>query len=241
MFDLKQESLTQRLTPLEQKRFQDFLNSVGLILNSIQGHSAILCLKKEAVGLQVKEILCNQLIQNINLIAGKPHFGPNFGLSGPNLGLIFLGYCPKLQFCAMPGKTNDINLRKWPHFGPHLNSLGPNSGHQKFFIQLLVDIIHYTKQLDIIPSYHPMSFKRKLRTKLDNMAKHLIWSLILARLAQIWAKTFFVGLTCTRCQTLSQAIIEFNFMAKLKIQTQENGKMLHFGSDLGSLGPNSGC
>ena len=34
---------------------------MGLILNSIQGHSTILCLKKEALGLLVKEIMCNQL------------------------------------------------------------------------------------------------------------------------------------------------------------------------------------
>ena len=32
------------------------LKSMGLILNSIQGHSTILCLKKEAVGFSVKEI-----------------------------------------------------------------------------------------------------------------------------------------------------------------------------------------
>ena len=31
--------------------FQDFLNSMDLILNLIQGHSTILCLEKEAVGL----------------------------------------------------------------------------------------------------------------------------------------------------------------------------------------------
>ena len=49
LFLLKQSSLTGRPTALEKKKFQDFLNSMGLILNSIQGHSAILCLKKKAV------------------------------------------------------------------------------------------------------------------------------------------------------------------------------------------------
>ena len=35
---------------------------MGLILNSIQGHLTILCLKKEAVGLEVKEIIhCSKL------------------------------------------------------------------------------------------------------------------------------------------------------------------------------------
>ena len=51
LFHLKQASLTGRPTTLESKRFQDFLKSVGLVLNSIQGRSTILCLKKEAVGL----------------------------------------------------------------------------------------------------------------------------------------------------------------------------------------------
>ena len=34
---------------------------MGLILNLIQDHSTILCLKKEAVRLWVKEIIFNQL------------------------------------------------------------------------------------------------------------------------------------------------------------------------------------
>ena len=36
---------------IKKAKFQDFLNSIGLILNSIQGHSSVLCLKKETVGL----------------------------------------------------------------------------------------------------------------------------------------------------------------------------------------------
>ena len=59
---LKQARLTGHSTTLEYIRFQDFLDSMGLILNSILGHSTILCLKKEAVGLWVKDVLCNQLI-----------------------------------------------------------------------------------------------------------------------------------------------------------------------------------
>ena len=48
---MKQVNLTGRSTTLEQKRFQNFLNSMGHILNSIQGHLTILCLNEEAVGL----------------------------------------------------------------------------------------------------------------------------------------------------------------------------------------------
>ena len=33
---------------LEKKWYQDFLNSMSLALNSIQGHLTFLCLKKEA-------------------------------------------------------------------------------------------------------------------------------------------------------------------------------------------------
>ena len=50
----KQTSLTGRQTTIEQKRFLDFLNNMDLILNSIQGHSAILCLKKEVRWLQAE-------------------------------------------------------------------------------------------------------------------------------------------------------------------------------------------
>ena len=45
-----QTSLTGRPTTLELKKYQEFMNSMGLILNSIQGHSTIY-LKKEVVGL----------------------------------------------------------------------------------------------------------------------------------------------------------------------------------------------
>ena len=37
-FKQQKTSLTGRPAILEQKRFQDLLNSMGLILNSIQGH-----------------------------------------------------------------------------------------------------------------------------------------------------------------------------------------------------------
>ena len=48
-FEIKQTSLSGLPTTLELKKFQDFLNSMGLILNSIQGHSTtILCLRKGA-------------------------------------------------------------------------------------------------------------------------------------------------------------------------------------------------
>ena len=47
--------------------------------------------------------------------AGKPHFGPDLGLLGPNLGHNFLevsalldvGHFPKLQPCAISRKTNN--------------------------------------------------------------------------------------------------------------------------------------
>ena len=47
---IKLERLTGRPTISKYKKFQDLLNSVGLILNSIRGHSTVLCLNKEIVG-----------------------------------------------------------------------------------------------------------------------------------------------------------------------------------------------
>ena len=65
--------------------------------------------------------------------AGKPHVGPNLGLSGPNLGhsffylffysfylfiyfdvsaLLDVRHCPKLESCAISTKTNDANSKK---------------------------------------------------------------------------------------------------------------------------------
>ena len=70
------------------------------------------------------------------------------------------------------------------------------------------------------------------------MAKKLISDLILARLALIWAsRKFFVG-----SPELYVAIVgsyhRMEFQGKPIIQTQENAKKPHFGSDLGHLGTN---
>ena len=40
------------------KKIQDFLNNIGLILNSIKSHQTILC-QEGSSGVLVKEILCN--------------------------------------------------------------------------------------------------------------------------------------------------------------------------------------
>ena len=80
-----QEFRASRPTTSEWKRFQDFFNNMDLILNSIQGNSAILYLKMEAVGLWMKEILRNQLMmmncfcgmvdrrKAINVISSRDH------------------------------------------------------------------------------------------------------------------------------------------------------------------------
>ena len=51
---------------------------------------------------------------------GKPHFGPNLGPLGPNLGhhfffnlaLLVTGYHDQLSSCIIPEKINDPILRK---------------------------------------------------------------------------------------------------------------------------------
>ena len=55
------------------------------------------------------------------LTSRKPHFGPDLGLLGPNLGqklfmvdsaLLDVRHCPKQQSCVISGKT-DATLRNW--------------------------------------------------------------------------------------------------------------------------------
>ena len=43
---------------------------------------------------------------------------------------------------------------KKSHFVPDLGPLGPNSDRQNFFIELV-------RQLDIVPSYHPLKCEEK--------------------------------------------------------------------------------
>ena len=69
----------------------------------------------------------------------------------------------------------------------------------------------------------------------ENGKKKLILGPILACLA---SKTFFMGFTYTRCQTLSQAIIVIS--GKAYDQNLRKWQNPQFGPDLGLLGPNSG-
>ena len=70
------------------------------------------------------------------------------------------------------------------------------------------------------------------------MFENLISGSTLASLAQIWVPKFF----CMNLPLLDVVIRyhHIQFQGKLKIQTQENGEKLHFGLDLGLLGPNWG-
>ena len=60
--------------------------------------------------------------------AEKPHFNPDLGLFGPNLGRNFFSFfflffevsflldvrhCPKLQSCVISRKVNDTIMTKW--------------------------------------------------------------------------------------------------------------------------------
>ena len=57
---IKQSRLTRCSTTLKQKRFQNFFNSISLILNSKP--------KEGSSGVISENILCNQLIWNVSLI-----------------------------------------------------------------------------------------------------------------------------------------------------------------------------
>ena len=51
------------------------------------------------------------------------------------LSLLDVTRCCSLLLCAISGKTNEVNLRKWPktNIRSDFVSLGPNLGHQIFF------------------------------------------------------------------------------------------------------------
>ena len=56
------------------------------------------------------------------------------------LSLLDVTRCCSLLLCAISGKTNEVNLRKWPktNIRSDFVSLGPNLGHQIFFFLNLV-------------------------------------------------------------------------------------------------------
>ena len=78
-----------------------------------------------------------------------------------------------------------------------------------------------------------MQFKEKLMNQTRKWQKTLLFVPFWPKLTPV-TQFFFVGLTSTTSQRLSSAIIIFNFK-----ETQKMGK-IHFGPDLGLLGPNSG-
>ena len=70
-----------------------------------------------------------------SVTSGKPHFGPNLGLLGLNLGqrfflegsaLLHVRHCPKLQYYAISRKTNESNLRKYEKLNFRHNFEPPN-------------------------------------------------------------------------------------------------------------------
>ena len=99
-------------------------------------------------------------------MAKKPSFGPNFGLFWPKfshskiflwiLVLLDVRNCCKLSLYAIPGNTNEPNLRKWqknPSFRPDFS---PNMDPKKFFRGFYLYYISY-----IVASYHCMLFQGK--------------------------------------------------------------------------------
>ena len=85
-------------------------------------------LRKNISSVLIKDILQKVCRKQASLTgrptaSGKPHFGPDLGLLGPNLGhnffffeasaLLDVRHCHKLQSFAISRKTNDANSRKW--------------------------------------------------------------------------------------------------------------------------------
>ena len=126
-------------------------------------------------------------------MAKKPSFGPNFGLFWPKfshskiflwiLVLLDVRNCCKLSLYAIPGNTNEPNLRKWqknPSFRPDFS---PNMGPKKFFVGFISTTYHTLLQA-IIVCY----FKENQWTKFEKMAKDLVSGPILT---QIWSPKIF--------------------------------------------------
>ena len=125
------------------------------------------------------------------------------------LPLQVVSNCSKLSTYAIQMKTKESNLKKWQktELGLDFGSFGQNLGLKIFLCGFyLYQILHSCKLL-----LYVISRKTNLLNLRKQQEKNIL-GLILAHLTQIWAqKTFFVGFTCTKCQTLLQAITVWTF------------------------------
>ena len=125
---------------------------MGLILNSIQGHLTILCLKKEAVGLEVKEIIhCSKLSSYaVSRAPTKPSLRKlqkKKKISGLILARLDQIWVPKIFFILDVRHSRKLSLypiswktypnsRKWRKysFWAWFRPIGPKFGPPFFFL-----------------------------------------------------------------------------------------------------------
>ena len=82
---------------------------------------------------------------------------------------------------------------KKSHFVPDLGPLGPNSDRQNFFIELV-------RQLDFVPSYHPMKCEEKRINQTWENSKKPNFGLRLGSFGpNLASKLFFMGFTSSKC------------------------------------------
>ena len=119
---------------------------------------------------------------------------------------------PRIQsFIIDKTGKKTTNLTGCKFYSPNLGLLD--------IIWVTLPLVLYLYQLDIVPSYHPTQFKRKLMNQTSQKkAKNLILGPMFACLAQIWAPEIYSkGFTSTNSQILFQAII-YAISKKSKLQ-----------------------
>ena len=102
--------------------------------------------------------------------------------------LLDVRHCLKLQSCEILRKTNEPHLRKQQKtdFQPDFGLFWPILVPQFFFSWAL-------PLLEVLHCYKLSLYVISRKTKLEKMAKNLVWSLILAPLAQFGPPNFFLG------------------------------------------------
>ena len=104
-----------------------------------------------------KKLILGLILALLAQICPTPTPHPQFYLF--ILPLLDVRHCCKLSLCAISGKTNKPNMRKWqkPIFRPNFGPFGLKSGHHFFSLKIWL-----CQSLDIMVSYHRVQYQKKL-------------------------------------------------------------------------------
>ena len=110
-------------------------------------------------------------------------------------------------------------------------SSGPILDPQFFFSLVLPPLV------SIVPCYHPIQFKRKLRRQTQGNSKELNLGLFGPNLSP---KKLFLGFYLYQQLNIVPSYYSIEFIGKLTNQSSENGKKPNSGPDFDLFGPKSG-